>query len=487
MGVRVPPFALALLAVQTGLCALLLIVRATSVVRIGRWWETTGLEGIHIAIIRRVALGGPVYQDINTDSTISLYNYGFYRMYAAIEAAVPRAIELLALRGFTLVSALACAVALAVMVSRRLPNMPSRRRALVALAIAFPAVLGPFAAWMVFSARPDMTAFALEFAGLALVERARGRVLQFALAGVAFGLAIALKQNAGSALLAATVWLALNRSALPMLVVWLGVAASVVIGVWTSGPFYLQHVLIAPATSHLDGREWLKTVAGIVLVGGPAFAGSLLCGAWRRRDEPAAGVPMTWPMLLGIAIALPQLARFGAGRNYLIGAFAFASAIVWLTALTAADRRRRRIAVAAVVLQTALLAAYFVPGHPGALRLNPPSPQLMAVYADALKAELAPPYYTDDSTMAFLWPVDEVAFEATDSTVYPGYVGAGHVSMTVEDRIAACRFGTLVLDRSPLIDFAVTHGYRVRETFDNGRAWLTRTPRCGEAGSAAGR
>ena len=84
MGVRVPPFALALLSAQAVLAALLVAVRAFSVITAGRWSETTGTEGNSVVIIRRVMAGGALYQDLNRVSTTSIYNFGFYHRYAAV-------------------------------------------------------------------------------------------------------------------------------------------------------------------------------------------------------------------------------------------------------------------------------------------------------------------------------------------------------------------------------------------------------------------
>ena len=477
MGVRVPPFALALLAAQAALCVVILITRAASAAVDGRWSETTGTEGVGITIIRRLAAGGPLYQNPSVDSTIAIYNYGFYRAYAVAAAFTSRLHQPLLLRSVTLAAAVCGAVALASLVVKRLPGNSATRPA-IAAAIAVSAMLGPFVGWFLVSARPDMAAIAFEVTGLALLDRSRNRLGMIVAASVSFGCALAFKQTAIGMLLGACVWLLVERRITTIFILMAGVAAAAAIGIATSGPYYFQHVFVAPASSDMGAPAFIEVWTSIALVGGPVLACALVCGDWRGRRETARQLPLTWPMLTSLVIALPQLARYGASRNYVIGAFALATGLTWTWALAPNATGRRRLATVALTLETAIAASYFVPGHLGVLKLNPPTASLVQAVQHG-EGTNAGPYYSDDSNLALLWPTGTATVEVTDPSVYPYYVRKGFVHTTVEDRIRQCQFGTLLLGNSPLLDLALHAGYVTRLNIDGGRAWLVRSPACG--------
>jgi hypothetical protein len=184
-----------------------------------------------------------------------------------------------------------------------------------------------------------------------------------------------------------------------------------------------------------------------------------------------------------LVMSLPQLSRDASSRNYAIGAFAFASATIWL-ALFDDGPLRRGVALSAIILQTMLVALYFVPGGFGATRLPPPALELVSAYAHAVSTN-APPYYANDAGLALVWPMQGPAIEVTDQLVYPGYVG--EATSRVETRVARCAYATLLLAPGPLVDLALHHGYQLEEPLDHGRMWLTRTQQCGEPTKPPGR
>ena len=459
---------------QIALVLLLLGVRVVSTLTDGRSQETTGMEGVHAAVVRRVAAGGPLYQDINRDSTTAIYNYGFYRVYAAVAAALPTKVPVLSgLRLFSLAMTFGAVIALAAIVAHRLPGPSTWPRLLTALALAVPSVLGPFSGWLPLSVRPDLPAFALEFAGLALVERSGNRVRMLLGAGVLFGLAIAIKQNAVACLLFATLSVVLGRCPRRAGWLWVGILGAAVVGIATSGPFYLHHTVFAPAATHMDAASFAQSLTDATRAGLPMLAAGLALGAWRRTRNPDAPLPLAWLILIAIGLSVPQLARFGSGRNYLIGAFAIASVTVWLHALSSRTRVTGLLATTAASLQLLITAAYLPPFNAGTLRLPPASEELRAGVARA-GADGEPPHYTDDPAVALAWTGSATRLEVTDPTVYADYVGSGAVTEPAEARIARCVYGTLLLRGADLAGQAMAVGYSVRERWPEGRVWLTR-------------
>ncbi|MGE0446651.1 MAG: hypothetical protein AB7P99_15600 [Vicinamibacterales bacterium] len=483
MGVRVPPFAPlpALFACFCLLCTAILAIRLQSTVVDGAWAQTSGLEGVHINLVYRVASGISPYHDLSTDATSAIYNVGFYAVYGALAGVLGMSPSgLLGLRVVTLLAGAAPAAALVAVAGQEQPHSSRARRT----AIAVVAIITPFTGWWLLTVRPDMLAVAFELTGFALI-RASGRWRSPARAlgaGAAFAAAFLMKQNAVGVLGAILVFLAVRREWKPALLIAALPLACLPAAALVGGPHFVQHTWFAPASTAFEAASWYRLLGEVAMTGGAAFIGLAAVtprAALRRIDA----VPIWLPVAVVVVLALPQLARVGAGRNYLIGAVALASVATWSGALghTLAGPARRRLLQAAVVAHVALALLYLLPLGIGTLRLPSSGEAVQRAYA-AVAGEPAPPTLADTPWTWLPWTVG-VATEIPDPSIYPYLQARGLVTATVDSRLAACRYGTLLLRDPVLIARAERAGYGLRGTLPDGVSWLVRQ-RCARLDSS---
>lgn len=466
---------LVLLGLYAALCVVLLAFRLSSAFSNGAWAQTTGPEGVHANIVLRVAAGAAPYHDLNTDATPALYNLAFYALYGWVAAWIesgPRVLFILRL--LTLAFGVAAIAALALIArGERQSSRPYSWT--VASMIAVASMASPFTGWWLLTIRPDIAAFACELAGVALARSALhrhsdGRLI---VSGVAFAAAFAFKQNTIGMAAATLLFLAYRRRWRPLVAI-AGIFGATALAIGAlAGPYYAAHTLMAPAVTPFSGTGFRYVLGDVLRVGGPAFLALAL--STTRGKRRAEDLPLWLPVVVTVVLALPQLARYGAGRNYLIAAVALASVIAWTRVLGTSPMAcwRRRAVLATLAAQAMLAAAYLPPFNQGTLRLPLPGNR-PAAYA-RLAASAERPMLVSDGWAGLPWNAGHAGVEVLDDTLYPFVRDAGQLTDTIESRIMRCHYRTLVLSEGPLLSAAQRAGYAAVAPLSGGLAWLTAT------------
>lgn len=339
---------------RTSALPVLLILAAAGAVlvlavRLGTWsrcWRdaiTEGREGPGLYALWRVLHGHPLYEHpLAEPYSLTLYNFGFYHVYARLHALLGLGDEGLLLwpRLVTLLGAAFGAyvfVRLAARVAR-----PSSKLEWAALgALSFVVWFGTqFISWWAFAVRPDVWAAALALLGLDLVLSAleEGSLARWVVASLVFACAWSFKQS--------TVWtlagsfaavVVLERSPRRALALGLPFAAVVGLALTLGGPEYRENLLHAPVI----GRMGLPLLGDVLLRAIPGNAWTFFFGwlalaweskatagaAWRRlgRAERAlAVVALTACFFGGLACA-----REGSNKNHLLEGHVVSALAAW--------------------------------------------------------------------------------------------------------------------------------------------------------------
>jgi hypothetical protein len=396
-------------------------------VRVESWsncWRfsiTEGREAPAIYGIWRVLHGHALYEWPNQPPfSLTLYNFGFYRAYAAVFGFFGVDGEGL-LRAPRLLTALGGVVGAVVFVDvaarLRRPQDALGWTALIGLSFAI--WFGTqFASWWSFSVRPDLWAAALALLALrfglsALLVR---RVRPLVIASLLFYVAWSFKQS--------TVWMFAGlvlafgfRRDLRSAVLLAAPCASLMLATLALGSDeYRFNLLTAPAASAFSSALLLNVLARAVPQNCWVFAGYLAvlaAGTGPLRARLRALAPerraLTVVALVGVTFGVAALGREGSNKNHLFEGYV-ASALVSWAALgelggTGAVRRWRLAAVLTLLIPFAVFpwAQLARPNALGRTVLcTPDDGAELARLAEAV-ARLPKPLYSDDEIMSLPW------------------------------------------------------------------------------------
>ena len=265
---------------------------------------TTGGESVHFQNVLKARRGLPLYQRPTEPPfyPTTLYNAGFYTIYAWATSGAPDDVPALAraTRGFTLgLACLGLAATLAyglLSLSRRDPGTASRW---VAAAMVFGAVgvtLGGLPGWWVLSVRPDVGGAACGAVALAivLVMGTRREVAAGAAAGIALAAAWSFKQSC-VLILGGLILSVLIQRRWRFLAAMLAPVAATVAGFQVLlGPEYRYNTVFATSLAGFDFRNVVVlgthfAVKGIFPLTASVLGLAVLPRAgWLRRDERVA-------------------------------------------------------------------------------------------------------------------------------------------------------------------------------------------------------
>jgi hypothetical protein len=329
---------------------------------------TTGGESVHFQNVLKARRGLPLYQRPTTPPyyPTTLYNAGFYHLYAWAASATPDDVpaQARATRGFTL--GLAC-LGLAAMLAYGLMSLsrrePGGRSRWVAAAMACGAVgvaLGGLPGWWVLSVRPDVGGAACGAVALAIVL-SMGTRREIA-AGLAAGLALAAAWSVKQTcvlILGGLILSALIQRRWRFLAAMLAPAAATVAGFHLLlGPEYRYNTVFATSLAGFDFRNVVVLGTHFAIKGIFPLAVSMLGLAvlpragWLRRDERIALAACWATTLFG---GWAACYRNGSAMNYF---FEFGAVAGFLTMIAA--RRLIEAVVARERLAGPLAAAVAV-------------------------------------------------------------------------------------------------------------------------------
>ena len=206
--------------------------------------------------------------------------------------------------------------------------------------------------------RPDFPAFLLEFLGFVAWQRAdtahRHWAFRFALAGVLFGSAIALKLNTLGVVAGLLAYEANERRWLRALVLAATTSASVLFYLASSdriwGRAVLHDTFLALMNQPEIPTELVARLGMLVLYAAPLCAVAALGLRRLQREQAPQLKPLLFAIAASAAIATLQQAKAGAWYNYYYGCFALLLplAAVGIDVLFD-DARGNRIAIAALL------------------------------------------------------------------------------------------------------------------------------------------
>lgn len=376
-GRRPSGFALALalglfLVPATASLAVLVARAATVWGPSGPFHMTTGGESVHFLNVLKARRGLPIYERPTEPPfyPTTLYNAGFYNLYAWATSAASDDVAGLAraTRGFTL--GLAC-VGLAAMLAyglmnlwRREPGSSSRRVAAAMVFGAVGVVLGGLPGWWVLSVRPDVGGAACGAVALAIVL-SMGTKREFA-AGAAAGIALAaawsFKQSC-VLILGGLILSASYQRRWRFLAAMLAPVATTVAGFHLLlGPEYRYNTVFATSLAGFDFKNVVVLGAHFAIKGIFPLAASILGLAvlpragWLRRDERVSLAACWATTLFG---GWAACYRNGSAMNYFFefGTVAgFLAMILARRVIEAVESRERIAAPLAAAVAVAALA-----------------------------------------------------------------------------------------------------------------------------------
>ena len=418
--------------------AALAALRSASVLDAGTFGETSGYEDVSLTNVYRTAVGLGPYGDLNHNATPALFNGLFYLVYGGIgrmigieSGPVPalRFTSLLFISGAVLLFAHASATSL------RRQGLPGWSGA-VGLSIAVITLAGPMVGFWAMTVRPDAAALALETAALFSLRRAVAStagawwVAAIACALLAFG----FKQNAVSCIAAIVVLMALQQRSLWCAGVFAAAAGLMwLLRMW-GGPHYFLHVLGMAASAEYDVSNIAAELVKPLAIGWVVLALPLLVV---RRALAAGGPAQTTALvyLVSLSVALPQLARVGASRNYLFTA-AMAGALVLVDSARHLLTSRRLVCTMAAAYLSVLTLAYLA--VPGVGQITVPFLDARPAVREQLPVirMAASPKFIEDAMTAVPFNSGDKDIEIIDDTVYWSAIRRGLITETVYDRIA---------------------------------------------------
>lgn len=494
----------ALLAALAALDVLILAIRVSDVVTLGRL-HLFPAEGPVLYAIWKVRNGYPLYEvPTRPYFVLTLYNVLFYESYAAMLAALRVSNDAMAIAGRLITLAFACAGAAAQYVAAR-RFAPRSVRVPLALLSLVTWIGCTLPGWWALSIRPDVPAAAIAACGVAAALTAfrTGRHGWLAAAGVAFLAAWTFKQSQ-VALFAVTcayvlVWRrSFTELALVAAPFVAGVAAVMLIG----GGAYRANVLDAPRLNPLIpylAFYWYRSVAvtDLLLWGLSLYAIAALArpgsvhGPLRSiagvaaRSRQIFGADLTYPALATLAAfcaGAVLLAKVGSALNHLLELNVAASLLCAAVLGSAWETPKARAVCAAGALMLVPMIAFdgallldagriqkalLLKSWGVDLHLTTPEAARTRQQLESIVAGLPHPIFTDDELFAQPWHatgnryptviLDHVFYDAASAK---GLAGRG-VAGLFEDRYFAA---AVIPDSSAFVVPAMRAGYRLART-----------------------
>ena len=470
------------LTMAAALALVICAVRLVSVIHDGDWAQTTGFEAAFINLVYRVAFGLTPYADVNVDPSPAMFNGLFYIVYGSV-AAVFRSQPvrmLIVLRGFSLLITGVAATLIASETWRVLrARFGSTRAALIGALAGVAVAFGPFVGWWYLTVRPDAAVFAMEIAALVMARRSLDTGLRrpYIVAVVCLAVAWGFKQNS------VNLWLPLllvtpaprwpNRA---LLVAMLGVMAGA-LALW-GGRFYLTHILLMAVGGQLYTLVYMTVNLRSAIVTGSAclLVPILELPAAFRRSPSSRLTALVF--VVAILVSLPQLARIGPTRNYLLTAY-IAGTLILVDAFAARDEWApwRRWTMLAGAAHFALIPAVYLafPNTQGRVTLS--ADRNAGLARTAVIRHAPGPRFVEDYVDAWPWHSGQMLIETIDLSVYEGSVSRGVVTTTIESRARRGFYGSAFVASDTLIDTFGRAGYVRAGTLPGGVVHFERPSR----------
>jgi hypothetical protein len=330
---------LLVVAALGALCVL--VVRITSWSNCWRLANTEGREAPGIYALWRVLHGHALYESpIEPPYSLTLYNFGFYRAYAALLGPFGVDGEALLLwpRLLTLLGA-GLGMVLFLQVAVRIARPQDRLGWAALVALAFTTWFGTqFTSWWVISIRPDLWAACLALLGLKLAlgvgePPSRGRLL---FASLAFFAAWSFKQS--------TVWLlagsvfacVLAGNFVAAVVLALPCASLMGLTLAVGGELYRLNLIEAPRTSEFVLKLALEVLTRTLPQNLWVFTFFVLAPLLREvglRSAYRAGTPahrtIVVAALTATAFGVLALGREGSNKNHLLEGYIACALASW--------------------------------------------------------------------------------------------------------------------------------------------------------------
>jgi hypothetical protein len=343
-------------------------VRLSTWARCWRGSITEGREGPGLYALWRLIHGHALYeQPLGEPYSITLYNFGFYQVYARVSALLGVDADgiLLWPRFYTLLGA-AFGAALFVRVGMRLARPSNRLEWTGLAALAFVVWFGSqFISWWAFAVRPDVWAAALALLGLdfVLVALESGSFKSLLLAALGFVLAWSFKQSTIStfagALLAIT-WL--RRDVRRTLALGLPFGAVVGLALVLGGVAYRENLLRAPLIGRMEWGLLREVLLRAIPQNVWVFCFAPAAFLWYCRGRVRAG----WARLgeaerllavvamVAVTFGSVACAREGSNKNHLLEGYVAAALCSWC-AFRRGSRDSRCVAVGALAMALPLV------------------------------------------------------------------------------------------------------------------------------------
>jgi hypothetical protein len=453
------------LAIAVAINAVILILRIAATAQQGDLLSTTLGEGQVLYPIWKLLHHHPLYEwPYRENYSLTLYNAGFYHLYAAIIGLLGRTQEfVMEARAITFVAA-CLGFALFVVVSRRLfvrlhgrEPMPDERlwQAGVGLLLWFGTAS---AGWWILAARPDIPGVVLVTAGLLFMTMGDGESVPFAAAGaLAFFAAWTMKQSIIGVAAGVLAYLLVTRQ-FRRLLVFAGIYFGLIAVFLVAGSEQYRASIIGAAGIHgIDLRQSALAFSRI-WASNPVFVLPvlLLALAWGRSAPRLAWM---WGLaaLSANAMAFITLGKTGAERNHAFEALL----VMGLMAAVAVSRERLSRAMTAAVLASCVamtavgVAQLLVPNRFGRITL---SDTLQYPYRDRLRRfmkSLPKPIYIRDEMLAQPWHTTDGQYPAPvmDHSNYRDAVARGVITGPgILEWVDQRRFATFMVDpRDPAV------------------------------------
>ncbi len=469
------------------------LVRLVATVRIGDCYDAA-CDGPPTYGVWKVQNGYPLYEPPDREPyCITLYNYGFYHLYARLLSLVGVTGPAIVLGG-RLLSVL-FGLAGCVLTYRLIMRLavPGERGGAVRWFVACFAFFLWFGSssisWFLLSVRPDLASVALATAGLLVYADRRGpaTVGRCLLASLVFYLAWAMKQSTVGILAGACVQAALFERRLKTVLALavpcaLLMAATLMLG----GADYRMNIIQAPAVTSMGlWSPWaaipgpmviLQSVATNTFVWLYPVLGAVLYLVTSGRGKTAASVglsPVAVPALVATAWCFFAAFRDGSDKNTLLEGYVTTGALAAILLLNRlADAGRwaawveRGLVPLAVLAMTAYPVAQFVFfNRLGNLTIDSPSGHARMVALIEQMRRLPKPILVEDSQLSLPW--------YTNDGHYPGYTldtylmtearrNGWYKDGGLETLVRRRAFGSLLLKRRGVVHAAVAReaGYR---------------------------
>jgi hypothetical protein len=427
--------------------AALFALRAASLVEDGELAATTGVEEPSIALVWRARQGLPVYAPADGAASIPLYNWLFYRTFAAAASALPDGPASILLVGRWLDALFLAAGALAHhALIRRVLESSGRTLPLAATAaLVIVAWFGSsLVRWYALTVRPDGAATACATLGLLVFGTASARTRSLVLSSLLFFAAWSFKQSSVLLLGGCVLHAVLERRFLALLALLGPFAALAATTRLVLGADWATCTLLAPALSPPDPAHAL-VVAGRALLPGALFWLVPLVDVIRTRAEPG-GIELRWlrrsaAVALGGAMLLSL--KQGSYVYYYWEAFVALSTLT-AVALARGSAGRGGVALAAVLLVVsgAQLAA---PGRWSRVDLLSDEAAATRRERIAFVETLPAPFFSEDRLLALPWYAPGGDVYVMDPVLYRAPGVSELVGDGIAGRIRARSFASVLV------------------------------------------